>query len=179
MAGCAWYGGENGSTGRAGRARVAVVDWATVLDGIDAALASDQGRPERAVRVAELIRRAGAYRWVGVYEVTDHEIAAVGWSGPGAPAHPRFPVTQGLSGAAVASRRAVVVGDVTTDPRYLTAFSSTRSEAIVPVVDPATGAVVGTLDVESAERDAFTEADQQALERCATALRGLFAEVGS
>jgi hypothetical protein len=57
--------------------------------------------------------------------------------------------------------------------------SSTRSEAIVPVVDPATGAVVGTLDVESAERDAFTDADQQALERCAAALRGLFAEVGS
>ncbi len=162
-----------------GRARVGVVDWATVLDGIDAALASDQGRAEKAVRVAALIRRAGAYRWVGVYEVTDHEIAAVGWSGPGAPAHPRFPVTQGLSGAAVASRRAVVVGDVTADPRYLTAFSSTRSEAIVPVVDPATGAVVGTLDVESAERDAFTDTDQQALERCAAALRGLFAEVGS
>jgi L-methionine (R)-S-oxide reductase len=159
-----------------GRARVAVVDWATVLDGIDAALASDQGRAEKAVRVAALIRRAGAYRWVGVYEVTDHEIAAVGWSGPGAPAHPRFPVTQGLSGAAVASGRAVVVGDVTADPRYLTAFSSTRSEAIVPVVDPATGAVVGTLDVESAERDAFTDADEQALERCAAALRGLFAE---
>jgi putative methionine-R-sulfoxide reductase with GAF domain len=48
----------------------------------------------------------------------------------------------------------------TADPRYLTAFSSTRSEAIVPVVAPATGAVVGTLDVESAERDAFTDADQ-------------------
>ena len=81
-----------------GRARVAVVDWATVLDGIDAALASDQGRAEKAARVAALIQQAGAYRWVGVYQVTDHEIAAVGWSGPGAPAHPRFPVAQGLSG---------------------------------------------------------------------------------
>jgi L-methionine (R)-S-oxide reductase len=179
MADCAWCGGDNGWTARAGRARVAVVDWATVLDGIDAALASDQGRAEKAVRVAALIRQAGAYRWVGVYQVTDHEIAAVGWSGPAAPTHPRFPVTQGLSGAAVASRHAVVVGDVTADPRYLTAFSSTRSEAIVPVVAPATGAVVGTLDVESAERDAFTDADQQALKRCAAALGGLFAEVGS
>jgi putative methionine-R-sulfoxide reductase with GAF domain len=47
------------------------------------------------------------------------------------------------------------------------------------VVDPATGAVVGTLDVEGAERDAFTDADQQALERCAAALGGLFDEVGS
>ena len=31
--------------------------------------------------------------------------------------------------------------------------------------------MVGRLDVESAERDAFTEADRQALEGCAAALR--------
>jgi putative methionine-R-sulfoxide reductase with GAF domain len=70
----------------------------------------------------------------------------------------------------------VVVGDVTADPRYLTAFASTLSEVIVPVVDPDTGTVVGTLDVESAERGAFTDADRQALERCAAALAGLVAE---
>jgi L-methionine (R)-S-oxide reductase len=155
------------------------VDWTTVPRDIEAALAADLGRAEKAVRVAALIRQAGGYRWVGLYAVTDHEIAAVGWSGPGEPEHPRFPVTQGLSGAAVASKRAVVVGDVTADPRYLTAFPSTRSEAVLPVVDPATGAVVGTVDVESAKRDAFTDADQRALERCAAALASLFAEAGS
>jgi putative methionine-R-sulfoxide reductase with GAF domain len=57
----------------------------------------------------------------------------------------------------------------------LTAFAGTLSEAIVPVVDPGTGVVVGTLDVESGERDAFTDADRQALERVAAASRGLFA----
>jgi L-methionine (R)-S-oxide reductase len=155
------------------------VDWAALLRGIEVELATTQDRAERAARVAALIRETGGYRWVGLYAVTDQEIAAVGWSGPGPPAHPRFPVTEGLSGAAVADRRSVVVGDVTADPRYLTAFSSTRSEAVVPVVDPATGAVVGTLDVESAERDAFTEIDQRALERCAAMLTGLFVEVGS
>lgn len=147
-----------------------------VLRDIDDVLESDQSRAGKAVRVAELIRHGGGYRWVGLYAVTEQEIAAIGWSGPGAPAHPSFPVTQGLSGAAVASRRAVVANDVTADPRYLTAFSSTLSEAIVPIVDPGTGAAVGTLDVESAQRDAFTDADRQALERCAAALRGLFAE---
>jgi L-methionine (R)-S-oxide reductase len=159
-------------------ARVAVVDWSAVLRDIDEVLAGDLGRADKAVRVAALIRRAGSYRWVGLYAVTDQEIAAVGWSGPGAPAHPRFPVTQGLSGAAVAARGAVVVNDVTADPRYLTAFASTLSEAIVPVVDPVTGTVVGTLDVESAEREAFSDADRQALEGCAAALTRLFAEAG-
>jgi putative methionine-R-sulfoxide reductase with GAF domain len=48
----------------------------------------------------------------------------------------------------------------------------------VPVVDPATGTVVGTLDVESAERDAFTDADRHALEGCAAALPRLFADAG-
>jgi L-methionine (R)-S-oxide reductase len=157
-------------------ARVAAMDWPTVLRGIDDVLAGDQGRPEKAVQIADLVRQAGSYRWVGLYEVTEQEIVAIGWSGPGAPAYPRFPVTKGLSGAAVAARRAVVVNDVTADPRYLTAFASTRSEAIIPVPDPDTGTVVGTLDVESGERDAFTEADRQALEGCAAALAGLVAE---
>jgi hypothetical protein len=61
------------------------MDWPTVLGGIDDALASDLGRAEKAVRVATLIRQAGGYRWVGLYAVTDREIAAVGWSGPGRP----------------------------------------------------------------------------------------------
>ena len=68
---------------------------------------------------------------------------------------------------------------MTADPRYLTAFANTLSEAIVPVVDPEAGAVVGTLDVESAERDAFTDADRRVLEGCAAAITGLFAEASS
>jgi len=43
------------------------------------------------------------------------------------------------------------------------------------VLDPGKGTVVGTLDVESGERDAFTDADRQALEGCAAALPGLVA----
>ena len=151
------------------------MDWPTVLRGIHDVLTSDQGRAEKAVQIAELVRQAGSYRWVGLYKVTDQEIAVVGWSGLGAPTYPRFPVTNGLSGAAVAARRAVVVNDVTADPRYLTAFASTLSEAVVPVMDPGTGVVVGTLDVESGERDAFADADRQALERVAAASSGLFA----
>jgi L-methionine (R)-S-oxide reductase len=155
------------------------MDWSTVLRGIDDVLASNLDRTDKAVRVAALIREAGRYRWVGLYAVADQEITAIGWSAPGAPAHLRFPVTQGLSGAAVAAKRAVVVNDVSADPRYLTAFASTLSEAIIPVLDPGTGTVVGTLDVESGERNAFTDADRQALEGCAAALPGLVATSGS
>ena len=108
----------------------------------------------------------------------EDEIVNLAFNGPGAPAHPRFPVTQGLSGAAVASGETVVVGDVRGDPRYLTTLGSARSEMIVPVKDAATRRVVGTIDVESEQKDAFSDADRAALERCAAAIAELFEKAG-
>jgi L-methionine (R)-S-oxide reductase len=175
----AWYGSETGWASRSGATTVAQMDWTTVLDAIDEVLASHLGWADKAARVAALIQEAGRYRWVGLYAVAEEAITVIGWSGPGAPAHPRFPVTQGLNGAAVATKRAVVVNDVTADPRYLTAFASTRSEAVIPILDPGTGTVVGTVDVESSERAAFNDADRHALEGCAAALADLIAEARS
>ena len=129
-------------------------------------------RSARAERVAAAIRRYGDYRWVGIYDVGRDEIAVVGWDGPAAPTHPRFPRTAGLCGAAVASRRAVVVGDVATDERYLTTHASTRSEIVVPVF--ASGVAVGLIDVESAQPDAFGADDEQLLERCAALISPLW-----
>jgi GAF domain-containing protein len=150
------------------------VDESYLLAEICRVLQSNNGREEKAARVAEVIRRAGDYRWVGIYEVTEDEIVNVAFSGPGAPVYPRFPITQGLSGAAVSSEATVVAGDVAEDPLYLTAFGSTQSEIIVPVVEATKKKVVGTIDVESEEKNAFSEADRAALERCAVSVAGLF-----
>ncbi len=106
--------------------------------------------------------------------MAEGEIINLAFDGPDAPTHPRFPVTQGLSSSAVASGKTVVVGDVSKDPRYLTAFGSTRSEIIVPVVECAGRKVVGTIDVESEQVDAFSEEDRTALERCAAAVAVLW-----
>jgi L-methionine (R)-S-oxide reductase len=96
---------------------------------------------------------------------------------PGAPAHPRFPRTQGLTASAVASGHAVIVDDVTADPRYLTAFVSTRSEMIVPVLDRSHSTVVGTIDVESERVAAFGKAQRVLVERFARAIVPLYARV--
>ncbi len=138
-------------------------------------LAGNQAVPrkERAGQIAEAIRAARAYRWVGVYDVSTSEIAAVAWTGTEAPAFPRFAITQGLCGAAVSARAPVVVGDVTKDPRYLTTFGSTRSEMVMPVLGAA-GAVVGLIDVESERLHAFTDIDCAFLESCASALLPLW-----
>jgi len=123
-----------------------------------------------------LIRSSGNYRWVGLYDV-DHAaglVRNVSWSGPGAPEHPTFPLTQGLTSAAVAQKQIVNVGDVSADPRYLTAFGSTRSEIIVPIFDRAGDQVIGTIDVESEEPNAFTKDIEDLLGACAKVIRPLW-----
>jgi L-methionine (R)-S-oxide reductase len=131
-----------------------------------------------AERAAELIcgviREAGNYRWVGLYGVGPKAVAILGWSGPRAPTHPRFPVDQGLCSAAVAIARPVVVGDASRDPRYLTTFGSTRSELVVPVLETDSERVVGLIDVESEQLNAFDDEDVQFIARCADAARAVW-----
>jgi L-methionine (R)-S-oxide reductase len=140
-----------------------------VLGQIRMTAASGGDRAIRAGRLAEMIRKLGEYRWVGVYDVDEQDVSIIGWSGPSAPEHPTFPITKGLTGAAVREKKAVVVGDVRNDPRYLTAFGSTLSEIIVPVLAPGGERVMGTVDVESERADAFGTADQTMIEQCAQA----------
>jgi GAF domain-containing protein len=93
-------------------------------------------------------------------------VANIAWSGPDAPAFPTFPITKGLTSRAIATKKTVNVGDVSSETSYLTALDSTRSEIIVPVLD-GDGDVVGTIDVESARVNAFDAASQQRLEEVA------------
>ena len=144
------------------------------LAALAAALDTTEMREVRARRAAEIVRDARGYRWVGIYDVDDDEIEIVGHTGPESPAFVRFAITQGLSGDAVRTRSAVVCNDVAKDPRYLTAFASTGSEMIVPVLGAESGIVIGTLDVESERTGAFGEEDRAFVERCTQALMPIF-----
>lgn len=115
---------------------------------------------------AEMIRAARDYRWVGIYKLTKKDFVILGGTGEEPPAYPRFPITQGLCGAALESRKPVVVADVRKDPRYLPTFHTTRSEIIVPMVNEH-HRIVGMLDAESEKANAFGDDDRQFLERAA------------
>jgi putative methionine-R-sulfoxide reductase with GAF domain len=140
-----------------------------VLGQIRSIAAGSDDRAAKAKRLAELIAKLGEYRWVGVYDVGAEQVSIIAWSGASAPEHPTFPVGKGLTGAAIEQKRAVVAGDVRSDPRYLTAFGSTVSEIIVPVLAPGENRVIGTVDVESELTNAFSARDQQMIEQCAQA----------
>jgi putative methionine-R-sulfoxide reductase with GAF domain len=150
------------------------------LKRIRAIAAGSGDRTERAKQLAEAVRGTGNYRWTGIYDVGSEMVSIVAYSSasagahagdsePGAPAYPAFPATKGLTGSAIREKATIVVGDVRTDPRYLTAFGNTLSEIIVPIVNPLTGAVIGTIDVESEPAHAFSPGDQHLLEECARA----------
>jgi L-methionine (R)-S-oxide reductase len=143
-----------------------------LLDRVNSVIARGGSREDRARTITDLIRQETGRRWVGIYAVTDQEVVNLAWSGPAPPAHPSFPVAQGLSGAAIKERATVISNDVGADPRYLVALESTGSEMIVPVL--LEGDVVGTLDVEDKQLGAFAIEDQRLFEEVARALEALF-----
>ena len=126
-------------------------------------------RTEKARRLAELIRRLGEYRWVGIYDIGPQTVSMIAWVGPNAPENPTFPVSKGLTGAAIRDKRTVICGDVRNDRRYLAALGGTLSEIIVPVLSPGDDRVIGTIDAESDQLNAFGPRDQQMIEQCAQA----------
>jgi L-methionine (R)-S-oxide reductase len=132
---------------------------------------TDRARTSK--QIAESIATERSYRWVGLYAVSETQIAMIAASGQTPPAFPVFPVSQGLCGAAVTERKIVNVGDVRNDPRWLATFSSTRSEIIVPVLR-ADRTVVGLIDAESDQLEAFSQDDQRFLSSCAPLLLPLF-----
>src|SRR5260370_7565971 len=86
-------------------------------------------------QIADALKNAGNYRWVGLYDVNreNGQASNIVWSGQRPPEHPTFPLTKGLTGAAVSGRKTINVGDVTAHPRYLTPFRTANSYTLAPI----------------------------------------------
>jgi len=119
---------------------------------------------KRMKQLVEMIRVARGYRWVGVYKIIKDEFVILAETGNEPATYPRFPVTQGLCGAALDSGEPIIVGDVHKDPRYLPTFHTTRSEIVVPIRNDHRH-ILGMMDVESDQLNAFGEEDRQFIER--------------
>jgi L-methionine (R)-S-oxide reductase len=63
------------------------------------------------------------------------------------------------------------VPDVSADPRYLACFASTKSEIVVPIFDGRE--VIGEIDIDGSDLDAFDETDARFLEEIAAFLAPL------
>jgi GAF domain-containing protein len=107
------------------------------------------------------------YNWTGFYLVdpADPGYLIVGPFAGSCTPHARFPLSNGLCGAAATSGQVVVVQDVSKDPRYLAGSPLVKSEIVVPIYS--NEKLAGELDIESYFADTFTKPEQEFIEACA------------
>ncbi len=114
--------------------------------------------------IAQLTRRVVDYRTFGIllYDDETQELemkVAVHYGEK--QVLPKVKLGEGLVGYAALHREAVLVPDVSKDPRYIKAVDDVRSELAVPML--LKDRCIGVFDLESPELDAFTERDVQIL----------------
>jgi GAF domain-containing protein len=129
---------------------------------LEGTLGSSTGRQAREMMAKFLNSSIPTYSWVGIYAVDGKDLVLDAWAGPAATEHTRIPIGKGVCGFAAKAGRTEIVSDVSKDPRYLECFLSTRSEIVVPISNQA--GVVGEIDIDSDQLDAFSSVDREFLE---------------
>lgn len=114
--------------------------------------------------IAQLTRRVVDYRTFGIllYDEDRQELemkVAVQYGEK--QVLPKVKLGEGLVGYAALHREAVLVPDVSQDPRYIKAVDDVRSELAVPML--LKDRCIGVFDLESPELDAFTKRDVEIL----------------
>ena len=116
--------------------------------------------------VRRLHEKMARYNWVGFFlaDPAQPKTLVLGpYVGSFVPLE-RISFGVGLCGTAAATRKTVLVNDVTADLRYLNRADLVKSEMVVPVV--VRDELVAEIDVESYFVDTFTQQEQQFVESC-------------
>ena len=132
---------------------------------LDDSLDGARGKASRESMVRFLNASVPSYSWVGIYAVEGKDLVLDAWAGPAATEHVRIPIGKGVCGFAAKAGRTEIVSDVSKDPRYLQCFLSTKSEIVVPI--SIQGSVVGEIDIDGDQLDAFSSLDREFLEAVA------------
>lgn len=144
------------------------------MESISQIVTSGDTRNEKVRLIAEEIRKAKGYSWVGIYDVKEHVISIISFAGRTEPAFGTFPKDKGLNGRAVTQGKTVIVNDTDQDEDYLLTFTNTKAEIVVPVFDKDKKQIVGTIDVESETKNVFGDEDAAFLEECAKTISELW-----
>jgi GAF domain-containing protein len=136
-----------------------------LLIRLDSAIIGTKGRACREAVVKFLNSEVPSYSWVGIYTIEGKDLVLDAWAGPSATEHTRIPIGKGVCGFAAKAGKTEIVSDVSKDPRYLQCFLSTKSEIVVPITEK--GVVVGEIDIDGDQLDAFSSLDREFLEAVA------------
>jgi L-methionine (R)-S-oxide reductase len=123
-----------------------------------------EGEPDlvaNLANVAAALKEQFNWLWVGFYLVKKDELVLGPFQGP--VACTRIKKGKGVCGSSWAQAKTVIVPDVEKFPGHIACSSASRSEIVIPIMHE--GEVVGVLDVDSEELNAFDTVDQVYLEQ--------------
>jgi GAF domain-containing protein len=142
--------------------RIETGDWPSVSARIAALIAGEDDAIAKMATIAcELRQGFSRFHWVGFYRVVAPQVLKIGpyQGGHGCLV---IPFSRGVCGAAARSRKTLIVPDVEKFPDHIACSATTRSELVAPVF--AGGELIGVLDIDSNDLDAFSNDDRIALE---------------
>jgi GAF domain-containing protein len=119
--------------------------------------------------VSAALKEAFGFFWIGFYLVKDGELVLGPFQGP--IACTRIQKGKGVCGAAWEQEQTVLVPNVDLFAGHIACSSLSKSEIVVPLLK--NGRVVGVLDVDSDELDAFDQIDKKHLEKLCQWISGL------
>jgi L-methionine (R)-S-oxide reductase len=123
---------------------------------------TDDPIAQMATAVAVLHHKMPHYFWTGFYRLQDGDLVVGPYQGPVACSVLKAP--EGVCWAGVNTGATVLVPDVEAFPGHVACDSRSCSEIVVPLLNAA-GDVIGVLDVDSTDPDAFSDVDKVGLER--------------
>jgi len=143
--------------------------YASLLPQIRALIEGESDAVSNLANIAAALKEQFGWFWVGFYMVKSGELVVGPFQGP--VACTRIRKGKGVCGTSWQEARTLIVPDVETFPGHIACSSLSRSEIVVPIFHE--GEVIGVLDVDSAELNAFDEEDQRWLEELVKTIPGV------
>ena len=131
-----------------------------LLPQIQALLSGESDVVANMANVAAALKTQFDWHWVGFYRVMGEQLVLGPFQGP--VACTRIAYGRGVCGSAWAQNQTLIVPDVEAFPGHIACSALSKSEIVVPMLNK--GKMLGVLDVDATERDAFDATDQSGLE---------------
>ena len=139
----------------------------TLIPQIEALIEGETDLIANLANIAAALKEQFNWFWVGFYLVKEAQLVLGPFQGP--VACTRIQKGRGVCGAAWAEAKTLTVPDVDAFPGHIACSSLSRSEIVVPLLQGKN--VVGVLDVDSSELNAFDETDAKYLEQLVKLLK--------
>ncbi len=141
------------------------MDKEKLMEKVKDILEKKSGKDEKMKEICRLLHNTmDDYDWVGFYLIVEGELVLGPYVGEPTE-HTSIDIGEGVCGQAAESEETFVVDDVSKEDNYLSCSVKTKSEIGVPIFKEER--VVGEIDIDSHQLEAFSEEDERFLEKIA------------